>query len=247
MRRTEMLQEIRNMRFEEAYEGCKAERLTQEQASRLLGAPSGHPRRRKKDAAYKNPRAYVREFASKNAIGSNFRRASRNLLLGLFSPVSQRASVLSSTPIFFAISLCESPKWYRLYAVSFSSDERAGIAGQYPRNSMIFGQYFTSGSVLFAYQWPMVSLLRPIRQATSFWKSRSSFRFARICSPCVLSSTKEEVLYFEAVSARWQKGNAGMRVPRPLVTRLSLHFSEQKRVSQYTCSESRSRTIVSDV
>lgn len=37
MRRTELLQEIRQMRFEEAYGGWNAGRLTQEEAARLLG------------------------------------------------------------------------------------------------------------------------------------------------------------------------------------------------------------------
>lgn len=37
MKRTEILQEVRKMRFEEAYEGCNRGRLTQEQAARLLG------------------------------------------------------------------------------------------------------------------------------------------------------------------------------------------------------------------
>jgi len=37
MRRTELLQEIRKMRFEEAYEGWQEHRLTQEEAARLLG------------------------------------------------------------------------------------------------------------------------------------------------------------------------------------------------------------------
>jgi len=37
MKRGELLQEVRKMRFEEAYEGCKMGRLTQEEASRLLG------------------------------------------------------------------------------------------------------------------------------------------------------------------------------------------------------------------
>jgi transposase len=37
MRRTELLQEIRTMRFEEAYESWQARRLTQEEAARLLG------------------------------------------------------------------------------------------------------------------------------------------------------------------------------------------------------------------
>lgn len=37
MRRTEVLQEVRKMRFEEAYEGWQARRLTQEEAARLLG------------------------------------------------------------------------------------------------------------------------------------------------------------------------------------------------------------------
>lgn len=37
MRRTELLQEVRKMRFEESYEGWKKGRLTQEEAARLLG------------------------------------------------------------------------------------------------------------------------------------------------------------------------------------------------------------------
>lgn len=37
MKRTELLQEVRKMRFEEAYEGWKRGRLTQEEAARLLG------------------------------------------------------------------------------------------------------------------------------------------------------------------------------------------------------------------
>ena len=37
MKRTEILQEVRKMRFEEAYEGWKRGRLTQEEAARLLG------------------------------------------------------------------------------------------------------------------------------------------------------------------------------------------------------------------
>jgi len=37
MRRTEWLQETRKMRFEEAYRGWQARRLTQEEAARLLG------------------------------------------------------------------------------------------------------------------------------------------------------------------------------------------------------------------
>lgn len=37
MRRTEWLQETRKMRFEEAYGGWQARRLTQEEAARLLG------------------------------------------------------------------------------------------------------------------------------------------------------------------------------------------------------------------
>ena len=37
MRRTEMLQEIRKMRFEEAYAGWQGGRLRQEEAARLLG------------------------------------------------------------------------------------------------------------------------------------------------------------------------------------------------------------------
>jgi len=41
MRRTEWLQETRKMRFEEAYEGWQARRLTQEEAARLLGWVNG--------------------------------------------------------------------------------------------------------------------------------------------------------------------------------------------------------------
>jgi hypothetical protein len=37
MRRTELLQEIRKMRFEKAYEGWQRARLTQEEAALLLG------------------------------------------------------------------------------------------------------------------------------------------------------------------------------------------------------------------
>ena len=37
MRRTELLQEIRKMRFDEAYQGWQARRLTQEEAAQLLG------------------------------------------------------------------------------------------------------------------------------------------------------------------------------------------------------------------
>jgi hypothetical protein len=37
MKRSELLQEVRKMRFEEAYEGWKRGRLTQEEAARLLG------------------------------------------------------------------------------------------------------------------------------------------------------------------------------------------------------------------
>ncbi|MBA4373986.1 MAG: hypothetical protein C0402_14140 [Thermodesulfovibrio sp.] len=38
MKRTELLQEVRKMRFEEAYEGCQRGQLTQQEAARLLGA-----------------------------------------------------------------------------------------------------------------------------------------------------------------------------------------------------------------
>ncbi len=37
MKPTELRQEIRRMRFEEAYEGWKQNRLTQEEAGRILG------------------------------------------------------------------------------------------------------------------------------------------------------------------------------------------------------------------
>src|SRR5262245_50627171 len=37
MKRTELLQELRKMRFEEAYEGWTEKRFTQEEAARLLG------------------------------------------------------------------------------------------------------------------------------------------------------------------------------------------------------------------
>ncbi len=36
MRRTELLQEIRKMRFEEAYEGWESGKLSQEEAARLF-------------------------------------------------------------------------------------------------------------------------------------------------------------------------------------------------------------------
>lgn len=39
MRRTELLQEIRKMRFEEVCEGWNAGRLMQSKATRLLGIP----------------------------------------------------------------------------------------------------------------------------------------------------------------------------------------------------------------
>ena len=45
MRRTELMQEIRKMRFEEAYEGWTESRLTQEEAARLLGVCSRSFRR----------------------------------------------------------------------------------------------------------------------------------------------------------------------------------------------------------
>jgi len=45
MRRTELMQEIRKMRFEEAYEGWTERRLTQEEAARLLGVCSRSFRR----------------------------------------------------------------------------------------------------------------------------------------------------------------------------------------------------------
>ena len=41
MRRTEMLQEIRKMRFEEVYGGWNESRLTQEAAARILGVCIG--------------------------------------------------------------------------------------------------------------------------------------------------------------------------------------------------------------
>ena len=37
MKKTELLQEVRKMRFEEAYEGWQKGRLTQEEAAKLLG------------------------------------------------------------------------------------------------------------------------------------------------------------------------------------------------------------------
>ena len=37
MRRAEWLQEVRKMRFEEAYSGWRGGRLTQEEAARILG------------------------------------------------------------------------------------------------------------------------------------------------------------------------------------------------------------------
>ena len=41
MRRTELLQEVRMMRFEEAYEGWQQRRLTQAEAARMLGVCEG--------------------------------------------------------------------------------------------------------------------------------------------------------------------------------------------------------------
>lgn len=46
MRRTELLQEIRKMRFEEAYGGWHSRRLTQSEAARLLGVCDRTFRRR---------------------------------------------------------------------------------------------------------------------------------------------------------------------------------------------------------
>ena len=43
MTRTKVLQEIRQMRFEEAYGGWQERRLTQEEAARLLGVPADTP------------------------------------------------------------------------------------------------------------------------------------------------------------------------------------------------------------
>lgn len=45
MRRTELLQEIRKMRFEEAYEGWNAGRLTQAEAAAILGMSERNFRR----------------------------------------------------------------------------------------------------------------------------------------------------------------------------------------------------------
>ena len=42
MRRTELLQEVRKMRFEEACGGWQERRLTQEEAARLLGGVRAH-------------------------------------------------------------------------------------------------------------------------------------------------------------------------------------------------------------
>ena len=42
MTRTQVLQEIRRMRFKEAYGGWQERRLTQEEAARLLGGVSVH-------------------------------------------------------------------------------------------------------------------------------------------------------------------------------------------------------------
>ena len=41
--RAELLREVRKMRFEEAYEGWQARRLTQERAGELLGKRSLNP------------------------------------------------------------------------------------------------------------------------------------------------------------------------------------------------------------
>lgn len=41
MKRTRLLQEILMVRFEEAYEGWREKRLTQEEAARILGVSDG--------------------------------------------------------------------------------------------------------------------------------------------------------------------------------------------------------------
>ena len=43
MRRTELLQEVRKMRFEEACGGWQERRLTQEEAARMLGGAGAQP------------------------------------------------------------------------------------------------------------------------------------------------------------------------------------------------------------
>ena len=45
MRRTELMQEIRRMRFEEAYEGWAESRLTQEEAAMLAALERSQKRR----------------------------------------------------------------------------------------------------------------------------------------------------------------------------------------------------------
>ena len=42
MTRTQVLQEIRQMRFDEAYGGWQARRLTQEETARVLGVVASH-------------------------------------------------------------------------------------------------------------------------------------------------------------------------------------------------------------
>jgi transcriptional regulator with XRE-family HTH domain len=78
MRRTELLQEIRTMRLEEADEGWQARRLTQEEAARLLGVcertfrrylsgkglPWPNSEERTRDASSRYLRRQLRSFGS---------------------------------------------------------------------------------------------------------------------------------------------------------------------------------------
>ena len=57
MTRTELLQEIRRMRFDEAYEGWCEGRLSQEEAARLLGVREPVPLRRTPRGEKRYPRA----------------------------------------------------------------------------------------------------------------------------------------------------------------------------------------------
>jgi transposase len=86
MRRTELLQEIRKMRFEESYEGWTESRLTQEEAARLLGVCSRTFRR------YINryEENGVEGLLDKRLTQISFRRASVDEVLALVDRYKRR-------------------------------------------------------------------------------------------------------------------------------------------------------------
>jgi hypothetical protein len=71
MRRTEMLQEIRKMRFEEAYYGWSEGRLTQEEAARILGVCDRTFRR----YMYRYEEGGLEGLLDKRLVQASFRRA----------------------------------------------------------------------------------------------------------------------------------------------------------------------------